>query len=131
MDTSNSMSSSRPYLLRALNEWIADNNMTPHIVVDANQKDVVVPTEFVEAGKIVLNISPLAVHQLAIENDFISFSARFSGKSMDVFIPVSAVMAVYAKENGQGMVFTDDSNNPPPPDSKQKQADKPNLRVIK
>lgn len=127
---SDPMTSSRPYLIRALNDWICDNNMTTHIVVDANSDDVIVPREFVEAGKIVLNISPMAVQTLAIENNFISFSARFSGKAMDVFIPVSAVMAIYAKENGQGMVFSEEPSSPPP-DKKSKSTDKPTLRVVK
>lgn len=102
------MTSSRPYLLRSLNEWILENNMTPHIVVDAAKKDVIVPMEFVSSGKIVLNLSPGAVHGLTIDNDFICFSARFSGKAMDVIVPINAIMAIYAKENGQGMVFTDE-----------------------
>ena len=105
------MTSSRPYLLRSLNEWILENNMTPHIVVDAAKKDVIVPTEFVTSGKIVLNVSPGAVHGLTIDNDFICFSARFSGKAMDVIVPINAIMAIYAKENGQGMVFTDEVSN--------------------
>jgi len=132
---SQDMSSSRPYLVRALNDWINDNSMTTHVVVDANIDQVVVPREFVEAGKIVLNISPTAIQGLSIENDFISFSARFSGKSMDVFIPVNAVLAIYAKENGQGMVFTDepDSPNPPSePDGPDGPDDKPpKLRLVK
>lgn len=105
------MTSSRSYLLRALNEWIHDNGMTPHIVVDALQKDVIVPTEFVSSGKIVLNMSATAIHGLIIDSDFMSFSARFSGKAMDVIVPISAIMAIYAKENGQGMVFTDEGGH--------------------
>ena len=130
---SDHMSSSRPYLVRALNEWISDNDMTTHIVVDANFDQVVVPREFVESGKIVLNISPLAIQGLSIENDFISFSARFSGKAMDVFIPIQAVMAIYAKENGQGMVFADEPSEPDPsgPKEKEKVSDKPKLRIVK
>ena len=127
------MNSSRPYLVRALNEWICDNDMTTHIVVNADSSDVVVPREFVEAGKIVLNISPVAVQQLSIKNDYISFSARFSGKAMDVFIPVGAVLAIYAKENGQGMVFSDEPDNDDNPDpSGGKSSEKaPHLRVVK
>lgn len=125
------MSSSRPYLIRALNDWIIDNGMTAHLVVDADVDQVVVPREFVEAGKIVLNISPVAVEGLAIENDYVSFSARFSGKAMDVFIPVNAVMAIYAKENGQGMVFTDEPGSPTPSGPGDKSTDKPKLRIVK
>lgn len=106
-----SMTSSRPYLLRALNTWIQDNDMTPHIVVDASQDDVIVPNEFISSGKIVLNISASAVHALSLENDYMCFSARFSGRAMDVIVPISAIMAIYAKENGQGMVFSADGSS--------------------
>ena len=123
------MSSSRPYLLRALNDWINDNGMTTHVVVDANARDVQVPREFVESGKIVLNISPVAVQGLILENEFLSFSARFSGKAMDIYVPISAVMAIYAKENGQGMVFTEEPSSPPPDDPGPD--DKPKLRLVK
>ncbi len=131
------MTSSRPYLVRALNDWICDNDMTTHIVVDANADKVIVPREFVESGKIVLNISSLAVEGLFIDNNFLSFSARFSGKAMDVCVPISSIMAIYAKENGQGMVFADEptTTSPSPgsksPGSKSKGADKPNLRIVK
>jgi len=108
MQINTEMTSSRPYLLRALNEWILDNDLTPHIVVDATYENVVVPRQYVEADKIVLNISPNAVNGFNITNEYISFSARFSGKSMEVFVPVSAVQALYSKENGQGMVFNED-----------------------
>lgn len=126
---SQEMTSSRPYLVRALSDWINDNGMTAHVVVDANVDEVVVPRQFVESGKIVLNISPVAVEGLSIENDFISFSARFSGKAMDVFIPVNAVMAIYAKENGQGMVFTEEPSSPTPPSPPEDE--KPKLRIVK
>ncbi len=128
---SNQMSSSRPYLVRALNDWILDNEMTTHVVVDANLDQVVVPREFVEAGRIVLNLSPTAVQGLTIENDYICFSARFSGRAMDVIIPIHAVMAIYAKENGQGMVFTEEPSSPTPPETDNKQTDKPALRIVK
>jgi len=108
MDLKTDMTSSRPYLLRALNDWILDNDLTPHIVVDATYENVIVPTQYVEADKIVLNISPGAVSGFSITNEFIAFSARFSGKSMEIFVPVSAVLALYAKENGQGMVFNEE-----------------------
>ena len=111
MQINNEMTSSRPYLLRALNEWILDNDLTPHIVVDASQENVVVPTQYVESDKIVLNISPGAVSGFDISNEFITFSARFSGKAMDIFVPVSAVLALYAKENGQGMVFNEEKSS--------------------
>lgn len=129
------MTSSRPYLLRALNEWICDNGLTPHIVVDAKVENVVVPQEYVEAGKIVLNISPIAVTALAMENDYISFSARFSGKAKEIYIPVTAIIAIYAKENGQGMVFTDEvgasNTNTSESDKRTIKNGKPQLKLVK
>lgn len=126
------MTSSRPYLLRALHEWIVDNHMTPYIVVDANGEGVEVPRQFVDNGKIVLNISPFAVRDLSMESNHIMFSARFSGTPMNVFVPISSVLAVYAKENGQGMVFTDEPNsNPPNPSDDGPKPSKPNLKLVK
>lgn len=99
------MNPSRPYLVRALQEWILDNSCTPHLAVDAHVEGVVVPTQFVQDGQIVLNISPSAVQNLFIDNDGVSFNARFGGVPMNVFVPMVAIMAVYARENGQGMGF--------------------------
>ncbi len=100
-----SMTPSRAYLLRALNDWIIDNQCTPYIVVDASVKHVDVPEQYIKNGQIVLNINPAAVRSLEISNDAVVFEARFGGKSQAVYIPMEAVTAVYAKENGQGMVF--------------------------
>lgn len=108
------MNSTRPYLIRAFYEWIVDSDCTPHIVVNAELKDVTVPRDFVEGGQIVLNIAMPAVHDLALTNDSVSFKARFSGVPHDVYVPISAVMAIYARENGRGMVFSEDDDNPPP-----------------
>ncbi|WP_458527175.1 ClpXP protease specificity-enhancing factor [Onishia taeanensis] len=99
------MLSSRPYLARALYQWLLDNDQTPHIVVDAKQPGVEVPEQFVQNGQIVLNIAPQAVEELFIENEAISFSARFGGKPMRVMVPTDALIALYARENGVGMVF--------------------------
>ncbi|MBC8519920.1 MAG: ClpXP protease specificity-enhancing factor [Gammaproteobacteria bacterium] len=99
------MSSSRPYMIRAIHEWISDNGMTPYIVVDATDSMVTVPVAHVDDDKIVLNSSYSAVSGLSIENDWISFSARFSGASEHISFPPSAVRAIYAQENGQGMIF--------------------------
>ncbi|WP_018876486.1 MULTISPECIES: ClpXP protease specificity-enhancing factor [unclassified Thioalkalivibrio] len=99
------MTSSRPYLLRALWEWVTDNGFTPHILVDATVEGVVVPEAFVDQGKITLNVGPSAVQALNIGDDAVAFSARFAGNPMDVFVPMPAVLAVYARENGQGMMF--------------------------
>ncbi|RAR64495.1 stringent starvation protein B [Onishia taeanensis] len=99
------MLSSRPYLARALYQWLLDNDQTPHVVVDAKQPGVEVPEQFVQNGQIVLNIAPQAVEELFMENDAISFSARFGGKPMRVMVPIDALIALYARENGVGMVF--------------------------
>lgn len=104
------MTSSRPYLIRAMYQWIADNGMTPHLLIDATQEDVIVPSEHIQNGKIILNIAPMAISSLVLGDDEITFSARFSGQSMGIFIPVGAVLAIYAKENGQGMMFSDDDS---------------------
>jgi len=102
------MVSTRPYLIRAIYEWAQDNNLTPHILVDTAQDNVSVPTEFIEDGKIVLNIAASAVVGLSLGNDYISFSARFAGVAREIFVPISAVRAVYARENGMGVVLPDD-----------------------
>ena len=98
----------RPYLARAIYEWICDNNLTPHLLVDATQPYTDVPTQFVQDGQIVLNIVPHAVHMLNISNDAVTFSARFGGVSKDIYVPMSAVLGLYARENGQGLFFDPD-----------------------
>lgn len=102
------MTSSRPYLIRAMHDWIVDNGMTPHLLVDASLPGAVVPMQFVEDGRILLNVSPGATQGLVVGNDRVTFSARFSGSPFQVSIPIHAVIAVYARENGQGMVFQDE-----------------------
>lgn len=107
-DDSTPMTSHRPYLLRALYEWIADNGMTPHLLVDATRPNVQVPVHAVKDGKIVLNVAERAVSHLEMGNDLIRFSARFGGVSHPVSVPVQAVLAIYARETGQGMALPDD-----------------------
>jgi len=102
------MTSSRPYLLRAIYEWIIDNGMTPQIVVNTTMTGVEVPRQYIENDKIILNLHPAAVKDLDLGKQSISFSARFSGTPFQVFIPVGAVNAVYAKENGKGRVFNEE-----------------------
>ena len=99
------MLSSRPYLARALYEWLLDNDQTPYIVVDAEREGVQVPGQFIQNGQIVLNIAPTAVRDLSLANDAVTFSARFSGQPMQVIVPCEALIALYARENGVGMVF--------------------------
>ncbi len=95
----------RPYLTRAMYEWICDNNLTPHLLVDATQPNTLVPEQFIQDGQIVLNTAPHAVHALNMSNDAISFSARFGGVSRDLYIPFQALIGIYARENGQGLFF--------------------------
>ncbi len=116
-DASSRMTSHRPYLLRALNEWIADNGMTPHLLVDATQEGVQVPASAVKEGKVVLNIAERAVVRLLIDNEAVSFSARFGGVSYPVHVPISAVLAIYSRETGQGMALPDDVTHDAEPGS--------------
>lgn len=132
------MTSSRPYLVRAIYQWVVDNNHTPHMLVDASGDDVQVPVQYVQDGRIVLNVAPQAVEALNLGDDYISFSARFGGRAQDIFVPVHRVMAVYSRENGQGMMFGEDET-PPPGDgggadrslSKPEGSGRPGLRVVK
>ena len=99
---------SRPYLVRAIYEWICDNNLTPYLLVDATKPYTDVPTQFVNDGQIVLNIVPHAVHMLNIHNEAVTFSARFGGVSRDIYVPMNAILGIYPKENGQGLFFDPD-----------------------
>jgi stringent starvation protein B len=100
------MTSNRPYLIRAVYDWLVDNGLTPHLLVDAEGKDVSVPAAFVENGKIVLNVAPRAVRDIYLGNDMISFSARFNGVPTEIFVPPASVLGIYARENDVGMLFT-------------------------
>lgn len=113
MDTNESMgmTSNRPYLLRAIYDWISDNGLTPYVLVDAGQPGVKVPAHVVKNGQVVLNLAMRAVANLDLGNDRIAFQARFSGVSQNIVIPVAAVLALYAQENGQGMMFPADEND--------------------
>lgn len=113
------MTPNRPYLIRAVYEWICDNGLTTHLLVDANYPGVTVPREFVNDGQIILNITPSAVQHIDAGNEAITFSARFGGRAMNIFVPVEAVLAVFARENGEGMAFepTLQPPEPTPPDT--------------
>jgi len=132
-----SMTSSRPYMIRALYEWIVDNNTTPYLLVDAHVTGVSVPQEFVNKdGQIVLNISPGAVKNLLVSNDEVTFNARFGGIPTDIFVPCNAILGIYARENGQGMIFEPEPNGDPPPkktrgDAEIKTLRRPSLKVVK
>jgi stringent starvation protein B len=131
------MISLKPYLIRAIYDWIVDNSLTPYLLVNAEAEGVVVPRQYVQDGKIILNLRPQAVHGLSLGNRNVAFSARFGGNPMQVDIPVRAVLAIYAQENGKGMVFDeegDDSDTPPPVDTPPKETStrkKPVLKVVK
>ncbi|MCZ6893351.1 MAG: ClpXP protease specificity-enhancing factor [Gammaproteobacteria bacterium] len=101
------MKSTRPYLIRAIDDWIVENQQTPHLLVDAGSDQIKVPQQYVEDGMIVLNVSLNAVRDLDLGNEFVHFTARFSGKSYDISVPVDAVQAIYARENGQGIFLGD------------------------
>ncbi|GGU71541.1 stringent starvation protein B [Pseudomonas laurentiana] len=138
------MNSSRPYLVRALYEWIVDNDCTPHMLVNAEYPAVQVPQGFASDGQIVLNISPSAVRHLHMDNEAVSFEGRFGGVAHTLYVPTGAILGIYARENGQGMVFElepplmdddelegedesdDDTDNPPP-----RPSGRPSLKVVK
>ncbi len=137
------MTSSRPYILRALYEWILENGCTPYILVNAFGAGVRVPQEHVKDGQIILNISPSAVQGLRILDEAIDFSGRFAGIPTPVYVPVGSVMGIYARENGQGMVFEQEKPQPEPPSplppltvapsgkASKAPSRRPSLRVVK
>ena len=126
------MTSLKPYLIRSIYEWIIDNDLTPHLLVDAENSQAILPQQFIEDGKIVLNIRPQAVQGLTLGNEEIQFNARFSGKPTHIVAPIAAVMAIYAKENGKGMIFDqedEEADKTPPPENKPPA--RPALRIVK
>ena len=128
------MTSNRPYLLRAMNAWILDNHLTPHILVDTSVFGVLVPGEYVEGNKIVLNISPGATRDLLINDEQVRFSARFNGKATFIEVPMSAVVGIYARENGQGMIFPEEHLEQEAAEQAfvpSQQSEKPRLRLVK
>ena len=136
------MTSSRPYLIRAMYQWIVDNGMTPHLLANASVDGCMVPDAYIQDGKIVLNIAPMAIGGLVLGDEDITFGARFNGVSETIYVPIKAVEAIYARENGQGMMFSDDESLPeigskkfsdeddsdPEPDPDKP---RPTLRVVK
>ena len=124
-DESLQMTSHRPYLMRALVEWINDNGMTPHVLVDATRAGVQVPASAVKDGRVVLNIAERAVAQLHMDNEALSFTARFGGVSFPVYIPIDAVLAVYARETGHGMALPEDVRGEAGPDDEPPSPDAP------
>ena len=137
------MNSSRPYIIRALYDWILENECTPYILVDAFGEGVEVPQDHVKDGQIILNISPKAVQSASISNDAVEFNGRFGGIPKRVLVPIKYILGIYAKENGQGMIFDPESAPPEPPEpttpeetgtvgpSEKKGSPKPALRIVK
>ncbi|WP_413792525.1 MULTISPECIES: ClpXP protease specificity-enhancing factor [unclassified Pseudomonas] len=136
------MNSSRPYLVRALYEWIVDNDCTPHMLVNAEFPSVQVPQGFANDGQIVLNVSPAAVRHLHMDNDAVSFEGRFGGVPHTLFVPIAAILGIYARENGQGMVFEletpldgeeafEADEDLPPDDEPPRPSGRPSLKVVK
>lgn len=134
------MLSSRPYLLRAVHEWIVDSGLTPHLIADADHAELEVPASARQDGRVVLNVSPSAVRDLLIDSDLVTFVARFGGVSRGVSVPMAAVQAIYARENGRGMMFPDEDDDssgaedegaPADEDEARKRRPGPNLRVVK
>lgn len=124
----------KPYLIRSIYEWILDNDLTPHLLVNAEHPGVSLPNDYIEEGRIVLNMRPAAIQGLVLGNDDIEFNARFSGKAMHIVAPIPAVLAIYAKENGRGMIFDpdehDEDTQPPEPESPPPRK-RPQLKVVK
>ena len=117
-----------------MHEWMADNGHTPHIVVDASQDGVCVPTEHVKDGKIILNISEAAAHNLKLTNDAVSFRARFGGVPFDVWAPMPSILGIYARETGQGMIFSHDAEHieaPREEDELEETRSRPHLTIVK
>lgn len=130
------MTSNKPYMLRAFHQWIVDNKCTPYLVIAADFPGVEVPVQFVRDGQITLNVAPSAVRELVLDNRWVEFSARFSGVPTLVRAPMSSIMAIFAKENGQGMGFDLEAPDDPDPDDTPDGGDegvskKPSLRVVK
>lgn len=128
------MTSLKPYLLRAVYDWAMENGSTPHIAVDATYAGVQVPERYIEGGRIVLNIQPNAIQGYQLTDEAISFSARFGGVAFNVYVPLPAVLAIYAKESGQGISFPEPTKNaeggePPPETPPPKKG--PTLKIVK
>lgn len=134
------MTPSRPYFVRAMYEWILDNNLTPYLLVNAGYPNTQVPVEYIRDGRIILNLMPSAIRSLHMGNEQVEFSARFGGQPRNLYVPMGAILGIYAKENGKGMFF-DESELPPPDNSsggggdedgnRPKPTGKPSLKVIK
>ena len=124
----------RPYLLRAMHEWVSDSQHTPHVIIDADRPGVAVPRPFVKDGKIVLNLSLTATQNLSLGNEWIEFGARFAGVVHFIRVPIAAVLGIYARETGEGMVFSDQDlgpEPPPQPSAEEEGARRSHLKLVK
>lgn len=121
----------KPYLIRSLYDWIVDNDLTPYLLVNAEYKGAIVPQQFIEDGQIVLNVRPQAIQGLSLGNEQIHFNARFAGNPMRIVIPINAVLAIYAKENGRGMVLDNEDPEDDTPPTPPEKPSRPSLRVVK
>jgi|TARA_B100001059_G_scaffold71099_1_gene68201 stringent starvation protein B len=117
----------RPYLIIAMLDWINDNKLTPYILVDTRISDVAVPENFINKERIILNIGSVATDNLDVTLESISFNARFDGKSLSIFVPTEAILSIYTKETGDGMIFSDESISHPQ-DQIEKKA--PHLKLV-
>ena len=131
------MTPSKPYLIRGLYQWLLDNQATPYILVDSSGEDVKVPRGIATDAKVVLNLSPSAVQNLEMTNDYVSFSARFNGVAQNIYCPIASILAIYARENGEGMMFPANSEAKENPvaeaeaSDKSKKSSKPGLKIVK
>ncbi len=130
--TDTARTSKRPYLLRAMHDWMTDNGETPHVIVDSEQPGVEVPRAYVKDGKVVLNLSATATQHLVLGNGAIEFDARFAGVVHHVTVPIAAVLGIYARETGEGMVFSEQDLSPEPPNkSPDDSGRRPQLKIVK
>ena len=125
------MTSSKPYLVRALYEWILDNDNTPYILVDTASEQVSIPNGIANDGKVVLNLAPAAIQNLEMTNEFVSFSARFNGLAEQIFVPMTSLLAIYARENGEGMMFPGEEDGSGEAVKSTPKSTGPTLKVIK
>ncbi len=133
------MTPSKPYVIRGLYEWLLDNEVTPYILVDASNESVLIPDGIATDGKVVLNLAPGAIQQLEMTNEYLSFSARFNGVARDIFCPMGSILAIYARENGEGMMFNSDDETAPEADGLKKhehstdnnKQSRPGLKIVK
>ncbi len=133
------MTPNKPYVIRAFYEWLLDNEVTPYILVDASNESVLIPDGIANDGKVVLNLVPSAIQQLEMTNEYLSFSARFNGVAHDIYCPMASILAIYARENGEGTMFNIDAETVPDADSSaitksttaKKKQDHPGLRIVK